>query len=171
MTTAPGPFASFDEFYRSENRHLFHFFRRRVGREEASDLTQEAFTRMLRTGAFDRVENPRAYLFRAARNLVIERARRGKRKEYGLFAFDDERDAPGRPEQALAMEASDLRRGLRRTILAMPRRTRRIFLMHRLRRQTYREIAEEIGICEQGVEYHMMRALGRCRKAVAFQRW
>lgn len=169
--TAPGPFASFDAFYRHENRQLFHFFRRRVGLEEASDLTQEAFARMLRTGAFDRVENPRAYLFRAARNLVIERARQGKRKQSGVFEFDDERDAPAGPEQTLAMEASDLRRGLRRTLLAMPRRTRRIFLMHRLRRQTYREIAEEIGIREQGVEYHMMRALARCRKVIAFQRW
>lgn len=169
--TASGTFASFDAFYRSQNRQLFYFFRRRVGREEASDLTHEAFTRMLRTGAFERVENPRAYLFRAARNLVIERARRGKRKESGLFPFDEGRDAPVGPEQALAIEASNLRRGLRRAILAMPRRTRRIFLMHRLRRQTYREIAEEIGIREQGVEYHMMRALARCRKAVAFQRW
>jgi len=170
MTTL-GPFTSFEEFYRRENRQLFHFFRRRVGREEASDLTQEAFTRMLRTRAFERVENPRAYLFRAAHNLVIERARQAKRKGTGLFSFDDDRDAPGGPEQTLAMEASDLRRGLRRALLAMPRRTRRIFLMHRLRRQTYREIAEEIGIREQGVEYHMMRALARCRKAVAFHGW
>lgn len=171
MTAAPSSFASFDEFYRCESRQLFHFFRRRVGCEEASDLTQEAFTRMLRTGAFERVENPRAYLFRAARNLVIERARQGKRKGTGLFSFDDQRDAPAGPEQTLDIEASDLRRGLRRALLAMPRRTRRIFLMHRLRRQTYREIAAEIGIREQGVEYHMMRALSRCRKAVAFQRW
>jgi RNA polymerase sigma-70 factor (ECF subfamily) len=169
--TAPPSFTSFDEFYRFENRQLFHFFRRRVGREEASDLTQEAFTRMLRTGAFERVENPRAYLFRAARNLVIERARQRKRKESGVFEFDEKRDAPAGPEQALAIEALDLRRGLRRAILALPRRTRRIFLMHRLRRQTYREIAEEIGIREQGVEYHMMRALARCRKAIAFQKW
>ena len=169
--TAPGTFASFDEFYRSQNRQLFHFFRRRVGREDAADLTQQAFTGMLRTGAFERVENPRAYLFRTARNLVIERARRRQRKETGLFPLDEGRDAPVCPDQAWAMEASDLRRGLRRAILAMPRRTRRIFLMHRLRRQTYREIAEEIGIREQGVEYHMMRALSRCRKAVAFQRW
>lgn len=169
--TAPGSFASFDEFYRCENKQLFLFFRRRVGCDEASDLTQEAFTRMLRTGAFERVENPRAYLFRAARNLVIERARQGKRKGTGLFSFDEERDAPAGPEQTLAMEASDLRRGLRRALLAMPHRTRRIFLMHRLRRQTYREIAEEIGIREQGVEYHMMRAISRCRKAVAFQYW
>ena len=169
--TGAGPFTSFEEFYRSENRQLFHFFRRRVGREEAFDLTQEAFTRMLRTVAFERVDNPRAYIFRAAHNLVIERARQRKRKGTGLFVFDEGRDAPTGPEQTFAMEASDLRRGLRRALLAMPRRTRRIFLMHRLRRQTYREIAEEIGIREQGVEYHMMRALARCRKAIAFQKW
>lgn len=42
---APGLFASFDEFYWCENRKLFHFFRRRLGHEEASDLTQEAFKR------------------------------------------------------------------------------------------------------------------------------
>ena len=169
--TASGSFASFDAFYRYENRNLFHFFRRRVGREEAADLTQEAFTRMFRTGAFGRVENPRAYLYRAARNLVIERARRAVRKGTGHFLLNEERDAPRCPEQALAMEASDLRRCLRRAILAMPARTRRIFLMHRLRRQTYQEIADEIGIKVPAIEYHMMRALSRCRKAVAFQNW
>lgn len=147
MTTA-GPFASFDQFYRLENRQLFHLFRRRAGREEAFDLTQEAFTRMLRTDAFERLENPRAYLFRAAHNLVIGRARQSKRKGKALFPFDDDRDAPTSPEQAFAMAASDLRRGLRRALLAVPRRTRRIFLMHRVRRQTYREIAAEIGIRE-----------------------
>lgn len=42
----PSSVASFDEFYRRENRQLFHFFRRRVGREEASDLAQEAFMRI-----------------------------------------------------------------------------------------------------------------------------
>lgn len=58
--TAPGPFASFDAFYRSQNRQLFHFFRRRVGLEDAADLTQQAFTGMLRTGAFDTCSAQRA---------------------------------------------------------------------------------------------------------------
>jgi RNA polymerase sigma factor (sigma-70 family) len=150
--TTPGPFVTFDQFYRLENRQLFHLFRRRAGREEAFDLTQEAFTRMLRTGAFGRVENPRAYFFHAAHNLVIERARQSKRNGKGLFPFNEDCDAPAGPEHTLAMKASDLRRVSRRALLAIPRRTRRIFLMHRLRRQTYREIAEEIGIREQGVE-------------------
>ena len=102
-----------------------------------------------------------------ARNLLIERSRRKGRNESILFPLDEGRDAPVCPAQAWSIEASDLRRTLRRTSLAMPRRTRRIFLMHRLRSQTYREIANEVGIGEQGVEYHMMRALARCRTAAA----
>src|SRR3546814_17352261 len=81
--TAPGSFTSFDEFYRSQNVRLFHFFRRKVGREAAPDLVQEAFTRMLRCGAFERVENPQAYLTRTARNLLIERHRRSEERRVG----------------------------------------------------------------------------------------
>ncbi|WP_422397200.1 sigma factor [Sphingopyxis kveilinensis] len=105
--TSPSSFTSFDGYYRCENRQLFHFLRRRVGRQEASDLSQEVFTRMLRTEAFERVENPQSYLFRAARDLVIEHSRKGTEQ----FPFDDDHDAPADPEQTLSMEASDLRRG------------------------------------------------------------
>ncbi len=163
--TAPGAFASFDAFYRSQNRRLFHYFRRRVGREAASDLVQEAFTRMLRCGAFERVENPQAYLTRTAHNLVIEAARQRMRRPAAAFMFDEERDAPVLPQQEQRIEATELRRVFRRAVCAMPRKTRRIFLMHRLRGMTYREIAEKLGIGDKGVEYHMMRALARCRKA------
>ncbi len=85
--TAPGSFRSFDEFYRSQNVRLFHFFRRKVGREAAPDLVQEAFTRMLRCGAFERVENPQAYLTRTARNLLIERDRTWRRKGCVLYPW------------------------------------------------------------------------------------
>lgn len=164
--TAPCSVASFDAFYRSQNRRLFHYFRKRVGRDAAPDLVQEAFTRMLRCGAFERVENPQAYLTRTAHNLVIERARRRMRRPSIFYPFDEERDAPVLPEQERRIEATELRRIFRKALLAMPRRTRRIFLMHRLRGMSYREIAEQLGIGDKGVEYHMMRALARCRRAV-----
>ena len=165
--SAREPAASFDAFYRSQHVRLFHFFRRRVGREAAPDLVQEAFTRMLRSGAFERIDNPQAYLTRTAHNLIIERARTWRRKQCVLFPLDEARDAAVRPEQEWRIEAEDLRRVYRRALLAMPRRTRRIFLMHRLKGMSYREIATELGVGEKGVEYHLMRALARCRRAVA----
>lgn len=165
--TARCAIASFDAFYRSENARLLHFFRKRVGWEAAPDLVQDAFTRVLRSGPFERIENPPAYLTRTARNLLIEQARRKMREQRVFFPLDEGRDASVAPEQTWQIEVAELRRIYRRALRAMPRRTRRIFLMHRLRNMTYREIAEQLGLSDQGVEYHMMRALAGCRKAVA----
>jgi RNA polymerase sigma-70 factor (ECF subfamily) len=159
--------SSLDAFYRSEYRRLLRFFGKRVGWEAAPDLVQDAFTRVLRSGPFERIDNPQAYLTRTARNLLIERARRRMREKSVIFPLDEGRDAPVAPQQTWQIEATDLRRVYRKALRAMPQKTRRIFLMHRLRCMTYSEIAEHLGISDQGVEYHMMRALARCRKAVA----
>ena len=78
--TAPEPAVTFDAFYRAEQAMLLRYFRRRVGPEAAPDLVQDAFTRMFRSGAFDRIDYPRPYLLRTARNLVFERARRKARE-------------------------------------------------------------------------------------------
>lgn len=168
--TAPGPFASFDAFYRSQYERLFHYFRRRVGRDAAPDLVQEAFTRMLRSGAFERVEYPEGYLIWTAHNLLINRARTWRRKQCMLYPLDEARDAPVPPDQIRRIEELDIRRMIRPALLAIPPKTRRIFLMSRLRQQTYREIAAELGIAEKTVENHMSRALARCRRAIA-ARW
>ena len=165
--TSVGPYATFEAFYRAEHDRMFHFFRRKVGRDEAPDLVQEAFTCVLRSGAFDRLENPSGYLTRTARNLVINRARTWHRKGCVLYPLDEARDAPLPPEQEWKIEARELRAAYRRALLALPRRTRRIFLMHRLKGLSYRQIAEQLCVGDKCIEYHMMRALGRCRKAEA----
>lgn len=164
--TAPSSIVAFDAFYRSENGRLLRFFRRKVGWEAAPDLVQDAFTRVFRSGAFERLDNPQAYLTRTAGNFLIERARRRMREQSVIFPLYEGRDAPIRPEQTWEIEAADARRAYWQALRAMPRRTRRIFLMHRLRQMTYADIATQLGISNQGVEYHMMRELARCRKAV-----
>ena len=158
--------AAFRQVYRTEHGRLLRYFSRKVGPDEAPDLAQELFMRLLRSGVVDRLETPSAYLIRCARNLLIDRVRR-KIRERGISCpFEDGRDAPVPPEQAWRIEEVDARRIYRKAFLAMPRRTRRIFLMHRLTDKTYREIAEELGIAEKNVDYHMMRALAQCRRAM-----
>lgn len=170
-TTSPRSTAvTFETFYRAEYARVLGYFRRKAGRDDAPDLAQEAFTLFLRSGALDRVDHPRAYLIRIARNLLINRARGQKRAGAVFYPFDEERDAAVPPEQIRRIEEIDIRRVFRPTLLAMPPRTRRIFLMSRLRQQTYREIADELGISDKAVEYHMARALVRCRR-VAVSRW
>lgn len=164
------PVATFQPMLLAEHARLLQYFNRRVGRDAAPDMVQEVFARMFGTGTLGRIDNPPAYLSRIARNLLIDRARHKKRDCTIVFPFDEGRDAASRAEQTWRIEAADLLRLYRQTVRAMPPKTRRVFVMHRLRRMTYKQIAEHIGISIATVEYHMMRALALCRAAIAEQR-
>ena len=169
MTAPVSTAASFEAFYRAERPRMLRYFRRRAGRDAAPDLTQEAFARLLRSGALARAECPEAYLTRIARNLLIDRARRKKCGPTAFYPLDEERDAVSRADQTWRIEAADLFRLYRQTVRAMPPKTRRVFLMCRVKRMRYSDIALELGIGVATVDYHMVQALARCRAAVAAQ--
>jgi len=164
--TSPSPSAAFEAFYRSEHPRMLRYFRKKVGPDAAPDLVQDAFTRLLRNEAFDSLECPEAYLTRTARNLLIDRARREARQQAISRLFDEERDAATCPTQTSQIEAAQLGRACWQALRIMPPRTRRIFLMHRLRHLTYKQIAGQLGVSNKTVKYHMARALARCRQAL-----
>jgi RNA polymerase sigma-70 factor (ECF subfamily) len=166
---APQSAATFEDIYRTEHRRLLCKLRCRVGPDEAPDLVQEVFARLLGSGSLERLDNPKAYLSRITRNLLIDRARRKQQGRPVLFPLDEDRIPPTPPEQTRRIEAIDLQRLYRRTVRAMPPKTRRVFVMHRVHRLTYKEIAAELGVCIQTVDYHMVRALAMCRAAIAAQ--
>ena len=168
--TAPGTAAaSFEAFYRAEHPRVLRYFQRKTGREVAPDLAQEVFARLLRSGAFERADCPQAYLTRIARNLLIDITRRKKSSPTAFYHFDEARDAASCADQSWRMEAAQLSQLYRRTVRGMPPKTRRIFLMRRVRHMSCKEIAASVGISLATVDYHMVQALALCRAAVASQ--
>jgi RNA polymerase sigma-70 factor (ECF subfamily) len=165
----PGsPAVSFDAFYRAEHARVLGYFRRKVGRDDAADLTQEAFMHLYGSGKFAELEYPRAYLARIAHNIWLNRLRQQKRRGI-LYPFDEACDAPTLPEQERRLDARDLRRAYWRALRPLSRKTRRIFLMHRLRGMTYQGIADELGMSCKAVEKRIGRALVRCRRVAALR--
>ena len=168
--TAPGSTTvSFDAFYRAQHARVLGYFRRKAGRDAAPDLAQEVFARLLRSGALERAECPEAYLTRIAHNLLIDNARCKRSRPTGFYSLDEERDAVSCADQTWRIEAADLSHLYRRTVRAMPPKTRRVFLMRRVRRMSYKEIAASLGVSVATVDYHMVQALALCRGAVAAQ--
>lgn len=117
------------------------------GADEAEDLTQDVFLRILGAEAPQQADNPRAYLHRTAKNLAVDRYRR--KKIAAIDAISEERyleladDAPG-PEtivsdrQQLAL--------LQQKLAALPPQMRRAFELYRLQDQTIAEVAQELGL-------------------------
>jgi len=148
---------------------LLRYFKHRAGPDSAPDLVQEAFTRLFGSNALERIENPAAYLTRIAKNLLIERGRRMAREQTVFYPFDEGRDAPVCADQEFHIEAIELRRAYVQALRAMTPKTRRIFIMHRMRNLTHREIGERLGITGKAVQYHMTRALARYRRVIALE--
>ena len=162
----PRPEQDLEDAYRTHRTSLFHFLRRKAGPEEAPDLVQEVFARAAGSAQRHQLVNPGGFLRRIAQNLLIDRARRQKSAPAVFFSLREDSDAATPAAQEWNLEAADLLRLYEAAVDAMPPKTRRVFLLHRVDELTYREIHELLGISIATVEYHMMKALGQISKVV-----
>ena len=162
----PRPEQDLEDAYRAHRTSLFHFLRRKAGPEEAPDLVQEVFARAAGSAQRHQLVNPGGFLRRIAQNLLIDRARRKKSAPAVFFSLREDSDAATPAAQEWNLDAADLLRLYEAAVDAMPPKTRRVFLMHRVDELTYREIHERLGISIATVEYHMMKALGQISMVV-----
>ena len=144
---------------------LMRYLARRVGCwQTAADLAQEVFLRLLHAPP-ERVERPRAMLFRMGRNLAVDRSRRDRCWEEQVAPCVGGPGAEPCP-QAVAEHRERLER-VRRIVESLPPKQREVFILHRFGNLTYAEIAERAGISVSTVEKHVIRALATCREELA----
>jgi len=150
-----------DALYRREAPGLARYFRRHLrSRDDAADLVQEVFARMLGADADASPRRPAAYLQRIARNLLFDHGRRAAshRADHHLPLADAGQIASP-PDQGLAIEADDVMRRYARALAELPERTRTAFLLSRGDGLGYAAIGIELGISVPTVQYHVARAL------------
>lgn len=152
-------------FYLRQREALVRFLTQRTRDPAlAEDLAQEAWIRVSQGGGVSAIENPQAYLYRIASNLVIDHARAADRRRLTRGEIDEilhvREDSPG-PEQ-VAIDRSELHH-LLSMLRALPDRQRAILLMSRLDRLSHHEIARWFGISTRTVEFELSRALMACR--------
>jgi RNA polymerase sigma factor (sigma-70 family) len=159
------PHSSFVEsLYQDAGADLKSFVRRRLGDSgDVDDIVQESFLR-ISTRTDDRpLDNPRGFLFRTARNLIIDKARRGKVAAEHLVAA--QAGLSGQQEQTeqisperIVSAAQDLDM-IMAAIEELPPACRRAFLLQRTSNLSYAEVARRLGISESMVQKHMSKAL------------
>ncbi len=141
---------------------LYGALRRRGKRpDEAEDLVQEAFVRLLTyIDRGEKVLEPEGFLARTAFNLSVDQSRRGRAHLYESQTVEELRLpdlAPG-PEDELQSEQYLDRT---REILdeAVGEKTRNAFFLHCLEGLTYAEIGEQLSMSGRTVERHIAKAV------------
>ncbi len=136
--------------------------------EQAADLTQETFARVCALPDPTAIRQPRALLYRIARNLAVDLTRQQSVQfRHMVLGLDQYEEAPSptrQPDQIA--EAVELRSALEQTIADMPPRRREVFKLYRFGDLTQAEIAERLGISLTMVERHLMKAMAHCRRSL-----
>ena len=141
---------------------LLRFLTRRTGStERAADVAQDTYLRIAAASEQgDAVRNPRAYVFRIARNLAIDTLRKDSRianrtaEENHAATVADPLASP----ENLVLARERLRI-LDDTLTDLPPNVRRALLMSRVDGLTFSEIAAELGVSESMVAKYIARGL------------
>jgi RNA polymerase sigma factor (sigma-70 family) len=150
--------------FSEHNDSLIQFLATRLRSvQEAKEVAQEAYVRLLSLEDSGAVSFLRAFLFKTAANLAVDRIRSRNRQRQALDAGlgDEAREAPPTPdrEAATAQEVEIVRR----LIGELPPKCRRAFLLHRVHGAEFSEIAKEMGLSERMVRHYVLRAVLYCR--------
>ena len=124
--------------------------------DEAEDLLQELFVR-LETQAIGPVGEPRAYLYRMADNLFLDR-RRAETRRAAREQRWGEQDSEPRPTPERELQGRERLAMVSAALSALPERTVEIFRRFRLDGESQRAIGESLGISLSAVEKHLQRA-------------
>jgi len=144
-------------------------------REDASEILQETYLRLLRQPSFDHIRaNARAYLFQTATNLARDlfrsRASRSVHVEAGApdLASSDTADWANWPD--LALEGEQVVAVIIGALEELDIQVRTALLLHRFRDMPHREIAARMNVSVRTIERYIKEGLthiGRRLKAVS----
>lgn len=153
------------------SRYIATFF---VEREEIEDTLQQAYLEALVAASKTEIRSPRAFLFRVARNIALNKKTRQRKVTFINVGIVDDSVAAGlshgqsmdMAEQAFLEEKLA---ALVDAVDALPPQCQKVFLLQRIDGLTYKQIGKRLGISVRTVEKHLEKALLRCTEHLIAQ--
>jgi RNA polymerase sigma-70 factor (ECF subfamily) len=149
--------ADSEGLFAAHHQKVFKYFCRAVGRgDTARDLTQDLFLRVCRSSVAPHGDG-RAWLFRIARNLVLDHHRNSARRPASA-ALTGEAARPAHQDVSAAVNAA---------LAELPTLDRDVFLMREVAGLGYEEIGEACELTPDAVRSRIHRARMQLRGQLA----
>lgn len=149
---------------------LFRVVGRIVRPEEIEDIVQETFILSYAASRKKKIDSPRAFMLKTAKNIALNITKRADKKLH--FSFDDLLD------DDLVMHAENVEERYQademfvyfcKAIAALPVDCRRVFILKKVYGLRQAEIAERFGISVSMVEKHVAKGMAMTGKYMVTQ--
>lgn len=155
-TCHPDTFRDLFFRYAASLRHFVFFRSGNWGSTE--DAVQEAFLRLWKNCRAVPPEKAKSFLYTVANNLFLDDTRRQQVRFRFLQQAENSPETYAAPADA-DLEAREMQDRLEAVLAQLPEPQRLVFLMNRVEKLTYVEIADALGISVKTVEKRMHGAL------------
>jgi RNA polymerase sigma factor (sigma-70 family) len=135
------------EIFRREQGRLRSFVRKRVDNEgDAEDILQDVFSALVEADWLTRpVEQAGAWLFRVARNRIVDFFRKKRPLQFEDEGIEDLLPSPGAGPDAAYLR-SLLWEELEQALAELPEEQRAAFIAHEIEGRSFKELSAETGV-------------------------
>ena len=154
------------EHFRDHHRDILGFLRSRVRMpEQAEDLLQQVFVKVMQRSDWSEIRNPEAYLRTTARHVLADFYRSQNARDQGIvleyqeFRHADETWSPGS-----SLRSREFFDRLAAMLESLSPQVRKAFVLSRVYGYTYAEIGQALSISPRTVEKHVAKGLAWCFK-------
>ncbi|MEC9413938.1 MAG: sigma-70 family RNA polymerase sigma factor [Pseudomonadota bacterium] len=151
-----------ETLYREHHSWLHRWLRGRLGCEHsAADIAHDTYIKVMLSNTIPTDDQPRRYLTRIAKSLVIDLFRRRQIEAAYLETVRHlpEQDIPSEETQHIVVETL---LEIDQMLQTLPNHVRQAFLMRKLDGMSYREIAAVMNVSVSSVEKYVAKALTAC---------
>jgi len=147
----------FEHIFHSHYEEIRNYIYYKSGRiDEAEDIAQEAFMKIWEKRETIIHTTVKSFLYTIAGNIFLNR-RHHQNVELKFALQHGSEKTSSSPEYDLEVKEFDER--LQNALSALTEKNRSVFLMNRIDRMTYQDIAESLNISVKAVEKRMNKAL------------
>lgn len=136
--------------------------------QDVEDIAQEAFLRAFEAEKKRVIDEPRAFLFRIAQNLVMSEFNRKSRKITDYIedyeGSDVLLDVSTLEDNVMAQQKLGI---YCEAVASLPLQCRRVFLLKKVYGMSHNEIAAHLGIAVSTIEKHLAKGIRQCSRVVA----
>jgi RNA polymerase sigma-70 factor, ECF subfamily len=152
-------------------KELVYFAQKMVGnKDQAVEIIQETYVKTIEKSKETTIENERAFLYKVARNIVIDQSRKDKNKEF--IEYEEEEYFCSENEQPDEIVLENVKEELLLEALeTLPKHLKQVFVLHIFEGFTKKQIATMMNLNLNSVQKYVITATTKLTEYIEKKQW